>query len=195
MTTITTNRRCLCIALIVALGMMFGNQASAQLFSGAGIKGFEQEPKAADIAANPLKNMFSRDRMELPERKPLTFPKLGLFKNSAPSFELGSSDNVRPRLFDGLPRLFPERSAERPSFLNDLSNLNDRTKSMFAKPAFSLPDWAARKNGSAKSKTFETWDAITQGFKNPLGRNKAAKPTQPPLRSAQRPTDTPPVRF
>lgn len=195
MIAIQTSWRFVVVALTFSIGLCFCGELSAQLFSGAGIKDKVQKPELKTDAAttNPIKSIFSRDKTDMGERKPLTLPRLGLFKNSAPKFGLDSNDSMRPRLFDGMPKLFPE-GIERPNFLSDL---NERTKSLFPKPTFSLSDWAMRTNENAKAKTFETWDAITRGFKNPLNRSSSTSPppAQPPVRAAQRTTDAPSVRF
>jgi len=132
-----------------------------------------------------FKNGLGAKKMDSP--KPLSLPKLGLFRNVEPNYSL----DARPRLFEGFPRLLPERDPSRPNVIQDM---NMRSKEFFSRTS----DWASRANSNARVRTSNTWETITQGVKRPMGKplfQNQGRANQPPVRSSQIIESEPKVKF
>ncbi len=195
------------------LGMVFGLSilfvspqvilAQNSVWSGAGIRMFEQpEPPEAEKPRFQFPKLFSRDKLKSTFGKPFQFPKW-----PKPSFMKQSSDddavNERPDWLDGLP--MADAAENDASNQNIFQDWNQKSKDYFAQRKQNFDAW----NEKMKARSRANWESFTSGFKPPfmpdsnapgpfdwLKSKQASKPpTQPPIRSAQIPSDSPRIKF
>lgn len=99
-----------------------------------------------------------------------------------------------PKLFGGMPSLFPQRDPGEPNFMD---RMNAKSKDFVDRTT----GWAQQKNQNLRERTFETWDSITKdlrpGASKPNSRNEPfpLSGAQPPVRTSQNIDGQPRVRF
>jgi hypothetical protein len=163
------------------------------IFGGQGIPGPESKktdatskwPKLLDFSKDEPKPRSSNPFSGMFTKKPsVEKPSFDLFKSKKME-PAGSSDKASP--FAGLSDLFPKRDPDKP---NIFKQMNAKSKGFFERSNH----WTQRRNQTLKDKSYGTWDQITRDMREIQARQKATKPAQPPIRTAET-TDQPRVRF
>ena len=191
------NRTEICFALFYLIIANVSVAQDAMVFGGRGIRSNndDQNDSAQEVNRWPSLLDFSNDkepeenRFQMfgrKQRKDLIRPTP--FRQPEAEAE---PDSDHP-LFGGMSAWIPKRDPDTPGFFRQM---NSKSKDAFDRTA----DWAHRQNENLRSKTFETWDAITGG------RDRTSKTesrdrqqnfgARPPVHSAENLDSKPKVRF
>ncbi len=182
----------LCSTLVLCFANV--NYAQTSIFGGQGIGSGKKDSSAIGQNGNSWAN-WNQMQPQAKEKKGISWPKLGLFNNRKTGEEPGMdlANESRPKLFQGLPRMFPQKDLNEPDQPGMFGNFGQNSRNFFMESGSNFSNWARETNAKLKERTQNTWDNITNGFQRPLGGLN--KPQAPPVRSAQNMDDQPRVRF
>ena len=182
------------VFLSVVVTLVGTNESKSQdLFGGHGIRpsggGQETPQKASSRWPNLLD--FSTDKKPDMGRFQLFRSKPGSDGAKTTWFrkpEMGANG-----LWANMPTIFPKRDPNTPGFFEQV---NTKSRDIVGRTS----DWAQRQNHNLRSKTFDSWDAITKDLRIP--QRGASQSTEgfeygmkPPVRSADGLENKPKVRF